>query len=79
MRMVLGTADMDDSGAFDNVPKFIAMLVGLEAEEFSSIDGDYLHGCLFVQCEALKVSPRAIFFFIVCETFHTRSIYQPIV
>jgi len=60
----------DNARPRQNAPELAAVLVALQTEFLSRIDGDELHRRLLVQREALKVSPRAFFFLIVREAFH---------
>ncbi len=63
-----------DPGALEHAPKFITMLMRLQAKRRSGMYGMYLYCCHFIECKALEVSPRALFFFIIRETFHAIKI-----
>lgn len=71
MSFVVSAAYVNRARALEHAPEFVAMLVGLQADRLAFVDSDYLHGRLLIEREALEVAPRANFFFIVCESFHT--------
>ncbi len=72
--LVLRVADVDNAGAFDDAPEFIAMLVSLQTDRLTGMHGDYFYGRFLVQREALEVSPGANFLFVVRKMFHSVSI-----
>lgn len=73
----LFVSDADGARAFDDAPELITMSMRLQADAFSGVYGDDLHRCLFIQREALEVSPRTIFFRVMSEVFHRiRLVYR---
>ena len=57
--------------ALDDMPCFVAVLVLLQAEFLAGLYGDYLDRRLLVECKALKIAPRALFFLVLRKAFHT--------
>ena len=67
--IVVRIVDTDDAGALDDAPKFVPALMGLQADGLTGIHGDYLHGGLFVQREALEKTPWPYSLLIIREVF----------
>src|SRR6185437_16565701 len=64
----------DASRTAQYAPKFPAMCVGLQAECLLRFNSNNLYGRLFVEGEALKISPRANFLFKMRKAVHIYTI-----